>query len=138
MKAILIAISIFSLNAFAGQVQPVTQKSRAAELADTAANIFWVKNVDIGKYAYKVISMDSELNGDTTSTIFVVVGEGGVGGGAGYDQAFQIAPTEEISYVTKVTVSNSGYLKVDYARPDGKKAHTYYKYDATKKVLVQK
>jgi hypothetical protein len=137
VKAILIAVSIFSLNLFAAEIQPVTQKTRAAELADTAANIFWVKNVNIGKYAYKVVSMDSALNGDLTSTIFVIIGEGAVGGGAGYEQAFQIAPTEEIAYVRKVSV-DKGTLQLDYVRPDGTKSKTSYVYDATKRVLVQK
>jgi hypothetical protein len=137
VKAILIAISMFSLNALAADIQPVTQKSRAAELANTAANIFWVKNINIGKYAYKIVSMDSELNGDTAATIFVIVGEGGVGGGAGYEQAFQIAPTEEISYVRKVSIDRDA-LKFDYVRPDGTKGKVSYVYDAAKRVLVQK
>ena len=137
MKAILIAISIFSLNALAADIQPVTQKSRPAELSDTVANIFWVKNLDIGNYAYKVVALDSELNGDTTTTVFVIVGEGGVGGGAGYDKAFQISPTEEIAWVRKVSVIK-GALRLNYVRPDGTKGRASYIYDAAKQVLVQK
>lgn len=138
MNAILgiVLAASFSMAAFAADIKPVKQNTRKGKVANLAADIFMVKQVMIGKYAYKVVVMDSRLNGDVNSTSMIIVGEGGVGGGAGYDNAFFMTPVDPHMAITDANVVN-GALQVEYFDQDGNQSKKSYIYDPLKKVLSE-
>ena len=88
----LLAAVVISTSSFAG-VGPIQETDVRAQAAVSMANdVFQVKQVRASDgMSYKIVEMDSGLNGDLTSTIIVLVGQD-VGGAAGYDKAFQIGP----------------------------------------------
>lgn len=73
----LVSMAGFSTMA---DVNPVKPGSSEESVANRANNIFSVTHIKLGKYAYQIVALDSELNGDTNMTVMVMVGEGDVGG----------------------------------------------------------
>lgn len=138
MKAILgiVFAASFSMLAHA-DIKPVSLKSTKGRIAIQASNVFSVSYHDIGDDAYKVVSMDSRLNGDLSATGFIIVGEKAVGGAAGFDHAFLMTPKDEWLSISNATVVN-GALQVEYFKLDGTTDKRSYAYDRTKKVLVEK
>ncbi len=105
-------VLLFSGSAMAQSLKPVTPGTLAEEIADTANDIFNVFNVNAGDYEYKIVSMDSPLNGDISTTTMVLVGES-VGGPAGYEAAFVLTPHDQITSVHGASRSGNGVsLKV--------------------------
>ncbi len=76
--------------AFAAE-SPIKEGTPASDIAGQANQIFKVFNLRAGDEAYKIVEMDTRLNGDLNSTIVVLVGTD-VGGAAGYEEAYQIGP----------------------------------------------
>lgn len=136
-KLILIAASVFSFTAFA-DLKPMATQGQEADVAAVAASIFSVKNFQIGKYAFKVTEMDSALNGDVQTTTILTVGEGGVGGAAGYDAAFLITPsqTPEILATKRVNVVKD-VIVFTLIGGDGKDLVKKYRYDAKTTTLKE-
>lgn len=133
--ALLTALSMTSIQAWADL--PAVQSGTAEDGIAAAANdVFWEKTVEIGKYAYKVVAMDTHLNGDIGATTVVLVGEKAVGGLAGYDSAFILSPSSDAIYVTKVR-EKKGYLEITSVKPNDpqSKVTKKYKYDPATKTL---
>jgi len=119
-------------------LKPVEEKSTAGEVAIQASEIRSVRDFKIGKYAYKVVYMDSRLNGDISTTTMLIVGEGGVGGEAGFEAAFQITPTEnaEIIGMRSLRIVR-GKLVFTLIGGDMKDVRKVYKYDPKTKTLKE-
>ncbi len=106
------------------------------DIADVASNVFYVKHVKAGKYAYKVVSMDTRLNGDLSDTVMVLVGENGVGGAAGYEAAFHLPVTEARNSLVGVRrVKNK--VELTFSDLSGKKSKLLVRYDRESKTLIE-
>ncbi len=84
-------LALASTTAFAG-LSPIKSTDESAMKASRIANdVHTVEYVAAGDLTYKIVQMDSGLNGSIGSTIIVHVGEQ-VGGVAGYEAAFVLGP----------------------------------------------
>lgn len=92
IKLFLLVLVTVGFTHASAEIRPVDDKSTAGQVAMTAASVESVQVFKVGKLVYKIVQMDSSLNGDLGSTVIVAVGEGAVGGAAGYGAAFVIAP----------------------------------------------
>lgn len=138
MKTILGLALAASISAFAhADIKPVKLKSRAGKVAMQAADVFEVTNLQIADMHYKVVVMDSRLNGDLSATTFIVVGEGAVGGAAGFENAFLITPEQDYISIRGAAVVDEA-IQVELYKLDGTTEKKSFVYDAAKKVLVQK
>ena len=126
----LISISVISVKA---DIKPIQPDSEEANVAD---GIFSVTNLELGKYAYKIVAMDSKLNGDTSVTTILLVGEGSVGGEAGYDVAFQLTPSEN-GYALDSASIEKGEIALTF-RIDGGRIKKFVHYDATSGTLKER
>lgn len=107
------------------------------EVANQANDAFAAYNITIGKTAYKIVSLESGLNGDLNSTTMVLVGAGGVGGEAGYDQAFQLGPDAEHSSLT--SARRIGHeIEVTFSNIDGGPTKFLIRYDVASKTLIER
>lgn len=99
-----------------------------------ANSVITVKTLKIGKYAYKLVMMDSGLNGDIFLTNLLLVGEGSVGSLAGFEAAFLLSTS-----ASSLDVKKSGdYLEVRQREDlDGKYSVARYKFDPESKSLVR-
>ena len=129
----LIAISGVAAMADVSAIAPGTKEEG---VANVASQIFSVTNLKIGKYAYQIVAMDSELNGDINTTTVVLVGEGGVGGAAGYEAAFQLSPTADLQNMKSARVEN-GKIALTFYNLDGKLVKKTYQYDPKTKTLKE-
>lgn len=128
-----ISISVISVKA---DVQPIQPDSEEAKVANVAGGIFSVTNLELGKYAYKIVAMDSKLNGDTSVTTILLVGEGSVGGEAGYDSAFQLTPSED-GYALDSASIEKGEIALTF-RAGGGTIKKFVHYDATSRMLKER
>ena len=92
-----------TLNVQAADIQPIAPGTEASNLADTANRIFMVKNLRTKTKAYRIVAMDSVLNGSSGNTGLILVGDE-VGSEAGYEAAFQLTPTEQYSSIVDARV----------------------------------
>jgi len=140
MKSIKLALvtlaAVAGVQAFA-DVTAIQPGSREEGVANVASQIQSVTSLKIGTTAYQIVSMDSELNGDTTMTTIVLVGDQGVGGEAGYDAAFQLSPTADLRNMKSAT-KNGNNVDMVFYNQDGKLVKTSYHYDAATKTLIGK
>jgi hypothetical protein len=105
-----VACLLLSTTVVRADISPIAASSKANSIAAQASNINSVTNLKIGDYSYKVVGMDSTLNGDLDQTTLVIVGQDGVGGGAGYDAAFLLTPTNEASSLVSAQASGDALL----------------------------
>ncbi|MBC7691603.1 MAG: hypothetical protein H7222_07520 [Methylotenera sp.] len=140
MLLITIAVSMTSVSAFADNLKAITPGSRSATVAQSASLVNSVQNFMINDYAYKLVNMDSELNGDTSSTTILMVGANGVGGAAGYDAAFQITPNgTDFSFKSAKQEGDTIEVKLYSSTGEGTLITKVLKYDpATQTLSVTK
>lgn len=130
------ALVICGLSAMA-DVGPVAAGSKEEAVANVAGSIFTVKNLNLNGWAYKIVSMDSQLNGDLNSTTMVLVGQKEVGGLAGFESAFQLSPIGNRRSLSSIKVVNNEIeltFTDDMAKPT---LVTYVHYDPTSKILKE-
>jgi hypothetical protein len=130
-----ISVSGISVMADVQPIKPNTEQSKVAALAN---DIFSVTNLKLGKYAYKIVDMDSKLNGDLTATTIILVGEGGVGGLAGYEASFQLSPTDDIRALISASIENGEIALTFSSRIDGGTIMKFVHYDATSGTLKER
>ncbi|MBS1985010.1 MAG: hypothetical protein JST16_12645 [Bdellovibrionales bacterium] len=117
---IALAFSILaSASAFA--LAPLKEGSKAMDMANVANRIFQVHTLRTDGAVYKVVEMDSILNGDLNSTVIVLVGEQEVGGAAAFEAAYQVGP-EPINRLVDARVVGDhielkGYTGLDESKP---------------------
>jgi len=75
MNALLVLVSIIASSMASAAVPAIQPSSAAYDVAATASSIWQVASVQAGTFYYKVVEMDSRLNGDLDSTILVFVGK---------------------------------------------------------------
>ncbi len=121
------------------EVKGVVPGTEAYGVANDASAISRVVNFKIGTRDYKIVSLDSKLNGDVTMTTLLFVGEEnmGVGGAAGYEAAFVLSPTEMVGSFKSVAVLR-GQISVTMYSVEGKVIQANYSYDSKNKNLVEK
>ena len=137
MKSLFALISLLvsvSMQGALADVPAVTPGSKEEAVANVANDIFSVTNLKIGKWAFQIVSMDSQLNGDLNTTTMVLVGNGEVGGAAGYQAAFKLSPTAELQSLKSARVLN-GQIALTFYNADGKLVEKLYSYDASSKSL---
>lgn len=138
LALILTAILMPALSARA-DVTGVVAGTDAYAVANDASAISKVVSFKIGTRDYKVVSLDSKLNGDVTMTTILFVGEDnmGVGGAAGYEAAFILSPTQAVGSFKSVIV-RKGQIVISMYTLEGKVVQTKYSYDSSNKILVEK
>lgn len=122
------------MSAMAAEIPAIPKNTQAETVANLAVSIFSVKDFMINNYAYKVVQMDSALNGDLSSTVIVLVGEGAVGGGAGYEAAFQMGPTQQRNALTKAE-KRGGKLELTFIDLNGVKSKVRVVYNPANQTL---
>lgn len=137
LNAVLVA-SLTSLTAFA-DLKPIQSGTKADEIASTANGVFNVKQIGSGNLQYKLVTMDTVLNGDVGTTSILLTGEE-VGGEAGYDSAFLLSPRGEDS-LSVMSVSNiepaANGVKVTYSDGEGATKSQVVKFDGKTKTLKE-
>jgi hypothetical protein len=134
-KLVLSVLLLTVMNAVA-EIPSIPKNTQAETVANTANDIFSVQHFKIGIYAYKVVQMDSILNGDISTTTMVLVGENGVGGLAGYAAAFQLSPTEARNSLSKAKVSG-GKLELTFSDLLGVKTKVRVLYNPATQTLTE-
>ena len=136
MKFIFLAlVSMFSILAFA-ELKTVPDGTPEQQVSFQASSVYSVNNFQIGKYAYKLVRMDSQLNGDLTETTILLVGEGAAGGAAGYNGAFIITPTVSGTLMRNMKVVKNQIL-FTLSNIDGKVVKKSYRYDSVSNSLKE-
>ena len=135
---ILIASCLPALSARA-DVAGVVAGTEAYGVANDASAITKVVSFKIGTREYRIVSLDSKLNGDVTMTTILFVGEDnmGVGGAAGYEAAFVLSPTDTAGSFKAVAVVKN-QITVSMYSLEGKVIVAKYSYDPARKLLIEK
>jgi hypothetical protein len=119
-------------------IQSIKPNSKEEKVATIANDIFSVTDLKLGKYAYKIVTMNSKLNGDTTQTTILLVGEGDVGGEAAYDAAFQLTPVGDAGALRSARIENGEIALTFYNRATGGTIEKFVHYDATSRTLKER
>lgn len=114
----------------------VTSGSKADRVAQVANSILKVYTLELGDYVYQIVSMDSELNSDIGLTTMIMVGQGGVGGQAGYEAAFQVTPTDDLKVLDSAKVAN-GKIELNFLDSDGQHVIRRVQYVPHTKILKE-
>lgn len=114
----------------------VTSGSKEDKVARIANSILAVYTLALGDYSYQIVSLDSNLNSDIGLTTMVMVGEGGVGGQAGYEAAFKLTPTENLKVLDSAKVEN-GKIELNFLDEDNNHVIKRLKYDPSSRVLKE-
>ena len=132
-------VSLASLSAYA-DLKPIADGTPAMDHAINANGIFSVKSVRSGDLTYKLVTLDTPLNGSVNNTSILLTG-GEVGGEAGFEAAFLISPQMEND---KATVATADDIKLS---PSGVELYTFdiegnrtkrtIKFDPKSKVLKE-
>lgn len=134
MTGLLIAFTGISAAADIAAIDPNTPAEKAA---NEASQIFEVQNFKVGQYAFKLVRMDSRLNGDLSTTSIVLVGDGAVGGAAGYDAAFLLTPAEKRKTVKSLKVEKDGFVITFYDFNGPSTQTVRFTYDPKTRVLIE-
>ncbi len=133
-----IITALTSLSAFA-DLSPISATSKAQPIADQANAIFSVTNVRSGTQAYKLVTMDTVLNGDVGTTSVLLTGQD-VGGEAGYDAAFLLSPrsdsTTDAMGISGLVATANG-VEITYSDSNGLSKKRTASYDAKAKILKE-
>jgi hypothetical protein len=136
MKKLILASALFlGVNASA-DFTSLPDGGPAQDAVNVANDVFSVTSLRLGKYVFKIVSMDSALNGDINSTTIVLVGENGVGGLAGYHASFQLSPSETRHNLIGTTIKN-GKIELTFSSFDGPDVTVRFTYDPKTKTLVE-
>jgi hypothetical protein len=118
-----LGVFLNSMNVQAADVKPIEPGTEAEGVAQVASSINSVFNLRTKTKAYKIVTLNSALNGSYGSTGIVMVGDD-VGGEAGYEAAFQLTPTEEVTGIRSARVVGNE-IEVKFSVPsDYKKTLT--------------
>lgn len=112
----------------------VTSGSKEDKVARIANSILAVYTLELGEYNYQIVSLDSNLNSDIGLTTMVMVGEGGVGGQAGYEAAFKLTPTDQLKVLDSAKVQN-GKIELNFLDEDNNHVIKRLKYDPSSRTL---
>lgn len=103
---------------------------------DTRLNLYERSSFPNGDKKYKIVAMDSVLNGDLSTTTILMVGDE-VGGAAGYDSAFQLTPTNEYQSISKIRFLHNG-VEVSLRSFEGKTTKKLLRFDSKSNTLIEK
>ena len=119
-------------------VLPIEAGSTAGKAADVANRIWSVQLLSLNNVKYKIVSLDSSLNGDLNATTIILVGES-VGGEAGYEAAFLITPdkTQPDILGLKSARVGEGSIEVVLSRLDGEPVTKHFIYDPKARLLKE-
>jgi len=140
----LVCVSSISALADIDQIKP---ESKEEQVARDANDVLPVTNLELGEYAYKIVSMDTTLNGDLSSTTILLVGEGELGGAAAYDNkksrvffqiaSFQLTPVGDAGSLNSARVEHGEISLTFLNRNSGGIIKKMVHYDATSGTLKE-
>jgi hypothetical protein len=137
LHALVLGLVAFLLGFSAlADVSPIQSGTKEDDVSITAMNINSVYNFMAKEIAYKVVSLESELNSDTNGTTIVLAGVGGVGGEVGADASFLVGPTPKNFYLVSARIVQNE-IELTFGDLDLKRSKTLYHYDAKTKTLVE-
>ena len=84
-------IFLAPMSIWAAQAPISASDTRGMAAASVAQAVYQVKQLSVGGTVYKIVEMDSALNGDNSTTVIVLVGKDD-GSNSPYDAAFQVGP----------------------------------------------
>lgn len=120
----------------AADVTPISPNTPAQKVANTASDIFDVTEFRIGDYKFKLVGMDSQLNGDLNVTAILLVGYLEVGGAAGYDAAFQLTPVDGRQTVKSLKVEKDSFV-ITFSNFDSADQTVRFQYNSKVNVLTE-
>lgn len=135
MKIVLAFLALLTAFTAHADIPPIEKGGDAYQIALRASNIFRVFNFRVQGMQYKLVEMDTNRNGDLTTTMVLLVGES-VGGDAGFEAAFLLGPSEERHQLKSARAARKS-LKLVFADINGGESTVYVAYDAKKKNLVE-
>lgn len=142
-RPIALAILALSLTAVSARadLKPVATDAKEYKYVSLANDVASIKQVKAGDKTYRLVTMDSPLNGDVNMTSVLLVGDE-VGGEAGFDAGFLLTPrllandTNELNVVTELAPRASG-VEIKALTPDGTTVSRTLEFDAKANVLKE-
>lgn len=133
----IVAVSlIFAGITAQADYKAVASGSPADRVAQVANSILKVYTLELGDYVYQIVSMDSELNSDIGLTTMIMVGQGGVGGQAGYEAAFQVTPTGDLKVLDSAKVTD-GKIELGFLDSNNQHVVQRVQYDPRNRTLKE-
>ena len=126
--------SLASLTAFA-DLKPIAENSKTMEFAQQASDTFMVKQIRSGNYSYKLVTLNTSLNGDSGTTSILLTGNE-VGSEAGFESSFLLTPRESINSASDIIQTTNG-VELTYLDAEGKTIKQAVKYDSKSKTLKE-
>ena len=83
------------------------------------------------------MTMDSALNGDVNSTTILMVGDGEVGGAAGFTAAFVLTPNDQFQFLKSAKLVN-GQIALELVDGNAVTLKKVVAYDSAKNILRMK
>lgn len=139
--ALSILVLLLTAASAHADLKPIGQSSKWFKYVSIANDVSNVKQVKAGDKTYRLVTMDTPLNGDVASTSILLVGDE-VGSDAGYDAGFVLSPrpmkdgSNELNVVTDISPRANGVELKAYT-PYGDAASRTVVYDAKAGVLKE-
>ncbi|MBS1963993.1 MAG: DUF1311 domain-containing protein [Bdellovibrionales bacterium] len=136
----ILALSLTAVSAHA-DLKPVAMDAKEFKYVRLANDVASIKQVKAGDKTYRLVTMDSPLNGDVNMTSVLIVGDE-VGGEAGFDAGFLLTPSllangsNELNVVTDLIPRTNG-VEISALTPDGTTVSRSLVFDAKTNVLKE-
>jgi len=131
----LIYVSGIPVRADLPSIKPNSEEEKVAIIANA---IFSVTDLKLGKYAYKIVAMDSKLNGDTTETTILLVAEGAFSAESDYEAAFRLTPVGDAGALRSARIENGEIALTFSNHATGGTIKKFVHYDATSRMLKER